>query len=175
MPLFGRKRERHDCATDKVTIYYILYDAIKHDTIKILKWPWQWQVWEQNNWIDRTLAATRISASRRIGALIVQLYYHESQSNLCPTWQVFWLVPLSHGLPILDGQWRWWCDNLAGLTAAGLLRILTWFPFNPWHVTTWRSRHQIVCKITTFFDCASIFLMTFYWAFSVASISNAFE
>ena len=41
--------------------------------------------------------------------------------------------------------------QLAGITAAGLFRIHTWFPFNPRYNTTWSSWHQVFGgKITLF-------------------------
>ncbi len=103
-----KKVERHDCATEKVTIYiHLLFHATKHYTIKICKVTLTMGI--DVNKSDGLTACrqphTRVSSLKRItGVLIVQLYYHESQSNLCPTWQVFWLIPLSHGLPILGGQ-----------------------------------------------------------------------
>ena len=66
-------------------------------------------------------------------------FFLESLWNLW-SWQVFWLVPGQ-----APSRWKtvaMWCLNdSVKLTAAGLFRIFTWFPFNP----CWRNQNLDKC------------------------------
>ena len=78
--------------------------------------------------------------------------FHESQSNNMSNLAGLLAHPIatrpSHPHEV-DSDTKWLRDNLVGYTAAGLLRSLTWFPFNPQHTLNRHLRHQIFgCKIT---------------------------